>query len=105
MAFTRIVVAIALLAAAPVSASAQSVRFAFSGTVTFATPEIFAALGVIPGVTIEGYYEFDPSTPRDPQSPTAFYREPFTARRTSHPPRAGQRRAHRRRARLPTAAR
>jgi hypothetical protein len=57
--------------------SATSIRFVFSGTVTAATPEIFAALGVVPGATIDGYYDFDPNTPRNPDgNPT--YRHPFT---------------------------
>jgi hypothetical protein len=66
----------ALMALAPHADAAAPVRFAFSGTVTFATPVIFADLAVVPGTTIEGYYEFDPDTPRDPSS--GSYRDPFT---------------------------
>ena len=77
MRFRYLVVTAALLVTAPLGASATSatsIRFAFSGTVTAATPEIFAAFGVVPGATIDGYYDFDPNTPRDMGS----YRHPFT---------------------------
>ena len=77
MRFRHLVVTAALLVTAPLGASATSatsIRFAFSGTVTAATPEIFAAFGVVPGATIDGYYDFDPNTPRDMGS----YRHPFT---------------------------
>lgn len=67
---------VALMVLAPHADAAAPVRFAFSGTVTFATPVIFADLAVVPGTTIEGYYEFDPDTPRDPSS--SSYRDPFT---------------------------
>jgi hypothetical protein len=74
------VIATTLVATAPLGASANSatsIRFAFSGTVTAATPVVFAALGVVSGATIDGYYDFDPNTPHDPQS-TGTYRNPIT---------------------------
>jgi hypothetical protein len=73
----RCLVVVAAFAATAFPASADSVRFAFSGTVTDATPAIFADLGVVPGVTIEGRYDFDPDTPRDPSSPSGRYKDPF----------------------------
>ena len=81
MRFRYLVVTAALLVTAPLGASATSatsIRFAFSGTVTAATPEVFAALGVVPGATIDGYYDFDPNTPRDAYSHDAWYNDPFT---------------------------
>ena len=45
---------------------------------TFATPEILEPFDVVPGATIEGYYEFDPSTPRDPGLGSTSYDDPFT---------------------------
>ena len=81
MRFKYLVVTAALLVTAPLGVSptsAASIRFAFSGTVTAATPEIFAAFGVVPGATIDGYYDFDPNTPRDAYSHDASYNDPFT---------------------------
>ena len=81
MRFRCLVVTAALVATASLgasAASATSVRFAFSGTVTAATPAVFAAFGVVPGATIDGYYDFDPNTPRDPDTNGPTYRDPFT---------------------------
>jgi hypothetical protein len=78
MRFRCFVATVALVATASHADAAAPVRFAFSGTVTFATPVIFADLGVVPGTTIEGYYEFDPDTPRDPSSTFGSYSDPFT---------------------------
>jgi hypothetical protein len=78
MRFGCFIATVALMATAPHADAAVPVRFAFSGTVTFATPAIFADLGIVPGTTIQGYYEFDPNTPRDPFSTFGSYRDPFT---------------------------
>ena len=78
MRFRCFVASVALVATASHADAAAPVRFEFSGTVTFATPVIFADLGVVPGTTIEGYYEFDPETPRDPPLTFGSYGDPFT---------------------------
>jgi len=77
MRFGLVFAALTLLAAAPYAQAGVPVRFAFSGTVILATPVVFADLGVVPGATIEGYYEFDPDTPRDPGPTFGSYRDSF----------------------------